>query len=324
MTTSGIFNINKPSGPTSRKVVDQVCRVLGTRKVGHAGTLDPLASGVLVVCFGAATRLIEYVQRGRKTYRAVVRLGVRSDTDDAQGTIEPVVGAVAPHESDVRRAVADLIGEVMQLPPRFSAIKKDGARAYKAARRGEEFDLAPRKVSIYKIDILEYSWPLLSLEIECGGGTYIRSIARDLGEALGCGGMIETLERTRIGPFSLDRAVKLSDLTAENWSDLYLPAGVAVAELPWVELDDANGSRVIQGKSVELAERRDLIVDSTKRGDEPIELALFDVRGTLIAIAELDPVSMSARPRRVFASAEKEANEDRRTTRADQNQSRLD
>ena len=324
MITSGILNINKPLGPTSRKVVDQVCRVLGTKKVGHAGTLDPSASGVLVVCFGAATRLIEYVQRGRKTYRASVRLGVRSDTDDAQGTMEPVVDFVVPTDSDVRAEVAARIGEVFQIPPRYSAIKKDGTRAYKAARRGEEFDLAPRKVSIYKIDIHEYNWPLLALEIECGGGTYIRSIARDLGESLGCGGMIETLERTRVGPFSLDRAVNLSDLTAENWSELYLPAGVAVAELPWVELDDANTARVIQGKGVDLAERRDLIVDSQGLGDEPIELALFDANGKLIAIAELDPVGLTARPRRVFAAMERGVLDDRESSRPEGNRSRLD
>ena len=189
----GILNVNKPSGPTSRDVVNRVARILRRVKVGHAGTLDPLASGVLIVCIGSATRLIEFVQRMPKTYRTVIRLGARSDTLDADGRVTEVEQPRIPDEGEVRRAVACQVGEISQVPPDYSALKVQGRRAHDLARSGQAVDLAPRTVRIDRIELVAYSWPRLELEIDCGGGTYIRSIARDVGEALGCGGLVEVL-----------------------------------------------------------------------------------------------------------------------------------
>ena len=203
-TLNGVLNLNKPGGLTSRAVVDMVVRPLRRTKVGHAGTLDPLATGVLVVCVGTATRLIEYVQRMPKTYRTTVRLGARSDTLDADGTVVAEESPRVPGEPEIRTALAAQVGTIAQIPPQYSALKVQGQRAYDMARAGHSVDLAPRQVLISRIDVLAYAWPRLDLEIDCGSGTYIRSIARDLGEALGCGGLVEVLTRTRIGPFTLD------------------------------------------------------------------------------------------------------------------------
>src|SRR4051812_7138067 len=193
----GVLNLNKPPGATSRDVVNRVVQLERKLKVGHAGTLDPLATGVLVVCVGAATRLIENVQRMPKVYRTVVRLGARSDTLDADGRVTEVEHPEVPDEGGIRAAMADQVGRIAQRPPAFSALKVEGRRAYDLARAGRDVDLAPRPVRIDRIDLLAYAWPRLELEIACGSGTYIRSIARDVGEALGCGGLVDVLVRTR-------------------------------------------------------------------------------------------------------------------------------
>ena len=220
----GVLNLDKPTGVTSREVVDRVARPLRGVKVGHAGTLDPLASGVLVVCVGAATRLIEFVQRMPKTYRTVVRLGATSDTLDADGHVVAVASPRVPKESEVLAALAGQVGTIEQRPPAFSALKVAGRRAYDLARAGLEVELAPRPVTIDRIDLLGYAWPRLELKIACGGGTFIRSIARDVGEALGCGGLVEVLVRTRIGPFTQAEAIDPMSLTAESIPGLLRPA----------------------------------------------------------------------------------------------------
>ena len=203
---TGILNLHKPSGITSRQVVDRVAALLPRVKVGHAGTLDPLASGVLIVCVGAATRLVECIQRMTKTYHAVILLGARSDTLDADGRVTAVESPRVPSDQEVRLAVAGHVGMVAQLPPEFSALWVKGQRAYDLARAGQAVALKPRLVRIDRAELLAYRWPRLELEIDCGAGTYIRSVARDLGETLCCGGLIEKLVRTRIGPFELATA----------------------------------------------------------------------------------------------------------------------
>src|SRR6266849_314652 len=199
---NGLLVVDKPSGMTSRDVVDRAARWFPRRtRLGHTGTLDPLATGILVLCVGAATRLTEYVQRMAKTYHAGLLLGVRSDTDDADGTVLPVVVDVPPSGTQVAEALRSFIGTIDQIPPADSAAKLTGRRAYALARRGEEVVLQPRAVQIHRIDIQQYEYPRLRLEVHCGNGTYIRSLARDLGIVLGCGAMIETLRRTQVGPF---------------------------------------------------------------------------------------------------------------------------
>jgi tRNA pseudouridine55 synthase len=292
---SGVLNLDKPIGMTSRDAVDLVARPLRGNKVGHAGTLDPLASGVLVVCVGAATRLIEYVQRLPKTYRTVVRLGARSDTLDADGRVVEAIDPPVPDEARVRDALAGQVGTIEQLPPQYSALKVGGRRAYDLARAGQEVELAPRPVRIDRVDLLSYAWPRLELEIDCGAGTYIRSIARDVGEALGCGGLVEVLTRTRIGPFTLADAVDPRTLPAAAIPGLLRPVADAVPGLPRVRLSPDQLSAVARGLALPL---RELAPASLAGG----ELALLGPDGALVAIAEADPAGGVARPRRVLIS----------------------
>lgn len=293
---TGLLNIRKPTGCTSRDVVNQVARLVGRTKVGHAGTLDPLASGVLVVCVGKATRLIDFVQRMRKTYRTTVRLGARSDTLDAEGRIEPVESPKVPDAAAVRAALAAQVGRIAQVPPQFSALKVQGRRAYDAARAGQPVRLEPRMVTVYRVDLLRLAWPQLELEVECGSGTYIRSIARDVGEALDCGGLVEVLTRTHVGPFGLETALDPARLTAESLPGLLLPPASAVAELPRLVLSEGELAEVLQGKALD---------PSAQLANVPAggEVALFGPDGILAAIAESLPPAGRLQPRRVLAEA---------------------
>jgi tRNA pseudouridine55 synthase len=289
----GILNLDKPSGITSRAVVDRVTRLLPRIKVGHAGTLDPLASGVLIVCIGSATRLIESIQRMTKVYQTVVRLGARSDTLDAEGRVENVENPRVPSEVEVRQAIAGQIGEIRQLPPEYSALKIKGQRAYDLARAGLAVDLEPRLVRIDRVDLMSYRWPLLELEIACGGGTYIRSIARDVGEALGCGGLVATLVRTRIGPFAIDSSVDPMTLTSSSLAANLRPALDAAPDLPAITLDESQAAAVAQGRALDAAS---LALDSVPHG----EIALLDSDGRLIAIGQGDSSHRTIHPRKVL------------------------
>jgi tRNA pseudouridine55 synthase len=290
---NGILNLDKPSGVTSRDVVDCVARLRRGTKVGHAGTLDPLASGVLVVCVGSATRLIDWVQRMPKTYRAVVRLGARSDTLDADGQVVEVENPTVPTEEEVRRAIASQVGEILQLPPIYSALKIKGQRSYDLARAGRPVDLAPRLVRINRIDLVNFAWPRLELEIDCGTGTYVRSIARDLGETWGCGGLIETLVRTRIGPFTLETATNPASLTQLSLAQDLRPPLDAVPDLPRIVLDQSQVEQVLQGRAVNAASVSSL--QSTHQ-----EVALLSLDGRLIAIAHADALQQTVQPRKAL------------------------
>ena len=215
-TPFGILNVDKPAGLTSRDAVNRVERLFRNVKCGHAGTLDPLATGVLVMCVGPATRLIQYVQRMRKQYRAVFQLGRRSATDDVEGEVELVAGAPEPTRAEVEAALPQFLGDIQQRPPAHSAIKIGGQRAYDLARRGEEFELSARTISIYHLEILRYAYPELELAIECGSGTYVRSLGRDLAAALGTAAVMSALARTAIGDFRVEDAVALDALTNDS------------------------------------------------------------------------------------------------------------
>jgi tRNA pseudouridine55 synthase len=294
-TWCGVLNLNKPAGITSRQAVDRVQRCLRGPKLGHAGTLDPLATGVLVVCVGAATRLIEYVQRMPKTYRTVIRLGASSDTYDADGRVMAVAVPRAPAHAEVEAALKRQVGMILQRPPEFSALKVQGLRAYDLARTGQAVDLAPRQVRVDRIDLIAYEWPRLELEITCGGGTYIRSIARDLGADLGCGGLVEVLKRTRIGTFSLDRAIDLDHVSPDTIADGLRPALEAVAELPCLAVTAEQVSALVQGRELRTATIADAMA-------VPGEVALVGPDGTLIAIGRHHPAAARIRPERVLVT----------------------
>jgi tRNA pseudouridine55 synthase len=289
----GLLVLDKPSGMTSRAAVDRVLRWFPRRsRIGHTGTLDPLATGVLVLCLGNATRLVEYVQLMRKTYRTDLLLGARSDTDDADGTIAPVAGATAADAATVAARVAEFVGAIEQTPPAFSAAKVTGRRAYDLARRGEEVMLRPRPVVIHAINVLRYEYPHLELEVQCGKGTYIRSLARDLGERLGCGALVRTLRRTRIGPFRADEALTL-DADAETARARLLPVEMAVAELPRLVLGESDLKYLCNGQSVAVAR-------TPAEREETKEVAVFDARNRLVVVAVLDPERKRLRPVKVL------------------------
>lgn len=218
MNADGFLVVDKPGDMTSRDVVDIAQRWFPRRtKVGHAGTLDPLATGVLVLCVGAATKLVARVQEMGKTYRSRILLGFTSDTDDAEGTLTAQQTGVIPSEAAIRESLPKFVGEILQQPPRVSALKVAGRRAYDLARQGLEVNLEPRPVRVDAIRMLAYEWPHLDLEIDCGKGTYIRSIARDVGALLGCGGLVQALRRTRIGRFTVEMGVGLDSPPQTLW-----------------------------------------------------------------------------------------------------------
>lgn len=291
---SGVLNLNKPSGWSSRKVVDLVEWCLGPVRAGHSGTLDPLASGVLVVCVGPATRLIEYVQRMRKEYRATVRLGATSDTDDAEGEVREVAGGAVPDLAEVQAVLPQFRGEILQTPPRYSAVRVKGRRAYDLARAGQEAELAPRRVTVYGLELIGYEYPRLELRIECGSGTYIRSLARDVGEALGTGGLLEALVRTKVGRFELAGAVDAETLDREKALDHLLPALECVADLPRVEITGEQLSEIANGRAIAV---EPTAMETTTAGGE---VTLVLEAGDLVGIAEYDAPARLLRPHRVF------------------------
>jgi tRNA pseudouridine55 synthase len=243
--TLGILNINKPSGWTSHDVVARVRRLSGQRRVGHAGTLDPLAEGVLVVMLGRATRLADLVQAGRKTYVARITLGSATSTDDAEGAV--IAEAPVP-AFDIEPVLAHFRGDILQVPPAYSAIKVGGQRAYAVARRGEAVTLEARPVMIYDLRVLGLE--PLTLEVTCSRGTYIRSLARDIARALGTVGHLAHLVRTRVGPFALDDAVALDTLDIDA---ALLPADAALPDAPVARLSLGEAQRIATGQSVPAA-----------------------------------------------------------------------
>ncbi len=248
MSLFGLLNVNKPSGITSRRVVDQVKRLVKPAKIGHAGTLDPLARGVLVIGVGQATRLVEYVQQMPKQYRATFLLGHTSTTEDVEGDVTPLVDAPRPTIEQIRCAATELTGEIQQRPPAYSALKVDGRRAYARARAGEAVELAPRTIHVYRLEVVAYDYPELQLEVECGSGTYIRSLGRDLAEHAGSGAVMSALERTAIGNFTIEDAVATDRLTRQNLTEFLLPAVRAVQDLmPTCVVSDDDVDRLSNG-----------------------------------------------------------------------------
>ncbi len=213
---NGFLVIDKPGGMTSRAVVNRVQLWFPRRtKIGHTGTLDPLATGVLVLCIGTATKLADRVQAMAKQYETRVRFGATSNTDDADGVVVESPAAPIPTREAIEQLLPQFVGLIEQLPPQFSALKVQGQRAYELARRGTEVALQPRPVRVDSIQLVNYEWPWLDLIIDCGKGTYVRSIARDMGERLQVGGIVQSLRRTRVGPFLAEQGVTVHSNASE-------------------------------------------------------------------------------------------------------------
>ncbi|MCO5297330.1 MAG: tRNA pseudouridine(55) synthase TruB [Fimbriimonadaceae bacterium] len=242
----GILLIDKPLGITSHDVVNTVRRRFGTRRVGHAGTLDPLGTGLLVVAVGPATRFLQYLPLEPKEYDAHVTFGRATNTQDAEGEI--VSEAPVPEELEQRlvEVLPNFVGAIRQLPPMFSAVKKAGKPLYVYARKGEEVERATREVYIEAIDLLEVVGEVAHLRVVCSGGTYIRTLAHDVGEAVGCGAFLSSLNRTGVGRFKLEGAVKLDDAGPEH----LLPLREALDPMPVIELDSHRVAHVREGRQV--------------------------------------------------------------------------
>ncbi|MCK5613334.1 tRNA pseudouridine(55) synthase TruB [Candidatus Pacearchaeota archaeon] len=209
----GFLVINKPKDWTSFDVVAKVRNTLNVKKVGHTGTLDPKATGVLVLCVGKATKLAMEITATDKEYVAEITLGSTSTTDDQEGEITPFSeNPNSPSQTDIEKLFPQFTGEIEQIPPIFSAIKIDGKRAYKSARAGEEIKMKSRNVTVHELEILDYKWPVLKLRVHCGKGFYVRSLARDIGKALNVGGYLSALQRTRVGQFTIDQAITVEEV----------------------------------------------------------------------------------------------------------------
>ena len=256
-------------------------------KVGHAGTLDPFATGVLVVCVGPATRLAEYVQSQTKRYTAEITLGANSSTDDIEGEIAPrQLADSPPTEQQVLQVLKRYVGEIQQTPPAHSAVHVNGQRAYALARKGQQVELTPRTVTIHQIELLTYDYPKLRLDVSCGSGTYIRALARDVGETLGVGGYCSQLTRTEVGAFCIESAVAIDGLDPAHH---LLDPMIALSGLPSAVASPAQAKLLANGNAIELPP--DIDVE---------QVAVISQAGRLLAIVRVDAESHMLRPQKVF------------------------
>jgi tRNA pseudouridine55 synthase len=269
----GLLNLDKPAGKTSRDVVNRIQRLCRPLKVGHAGTLDPMATGVLVVALGAATRLVGYVQKMPKRYRATFLLGRSSDTEDVEGQVVEWESPPIPSRQGVEHVLRSFLGEVQQVPPAFSALKVQGRRAYALARQGKPVSLQPRPVRIDEIRVVAYTYPELVLDVQCGSGTYIRSLGRDIAARLRTAAVMSDLRRTAIGDFHASEAVSLDAVSAETLPDLLLSPRRAVSRLPDLRLDEQETRKLRNGG----------FLQNRWQVSAP-ELAGLDADGRLVAI----------------------------------------
>jgi tRNA pseudouridine55 synthase len=279
MAHVGILNLNKPAGWTSRDVVNRIDRLCRPARAGHAGTLDPLATGVLVICVGQATRLIQYVQQMRKVYCATFLLGRASVTDDTDSQVALIDDAPVPSRAAVEHALPQFLGSIPQRPPAHSAIKVGGRRAYKLARQGVAVELAPRTVVVHNIHLAHYEYPELRLRIECGRGTYVRALGRDLAAALSTTAVMSGLERSAVGGFRVEDSVRPDELTSENLSGHLQPALSAVRDMPRVVLNDAQLADIRHGRPAVVS-----VPTAGSSVDANAEWAAVDAAGQLMAI----------------------------------------
>lgn len=287
---SGVLVVDKPVGMTSHDVVQAVRRGTGIRRAGHTGTLDPRASGVLVVLIGPAVRLSEFVSASDKRYQATIRLGSSTDTYDSEGQYSENRPVNHITEEQFEEVLSRFLGEIDQVPPPYSAVKVKGKKAYELARKGEKVELDARKINVYSLELLEWAPPEAVIDVYCSSGTYVRSLANDLGEILGCGAHLVGLRRTKSGQFSLREAVSLRRLqeafTAGDWYQFLIPAADALPDWPLVELSPDEVEKVRHGHRVPA----EADVEGWARG--------VTLQGDLVALMEI--VEGEWQPRKVF------------------------
>ncbi len=291
---SGILNIDKPQGWTSHDVVARVRRLSGQRQVGHAGTLDPMATGVLLVCLGQATRVSEYLMQGRKVYRAAVHLGLSTDTYDAEGQIT-ARAEVNVTLAQLEEALAAFVGQIEQTPPMYSALKHQGTPLHRLARQGKAVERQPRPVEIYTLTLLDWSSPVLTIEVTCSPGTYLRSLAHDLGQRLGCGAHLSGLTRLASGHFTLEEAITMETLSEAfatgRWAELIHPLDEALLDFEALTFGNEAERRIRLGQQVQ--------------GPTPLSspslCRAYSTEGKLIALLQYDAQTGLWQPRKVFS-----------------------
>jgi tRNA pseudouridine55 synthase len=291
----GILNIDKPAGITSFKVIALVRHLTGERRVGHAGTLDPLACGVLPVFFGRATRVIEYLMDTKKTYKAVLQLGVATDTYDIEGSVVRQCDSSLVTRRDVESALELFRGAIEQEPPMYSALKHNGQCLYKLARAGIEVERKKRRAYIYSLKLVEFNPPFLTIEMECSKGTYVRTLANDLGVRLFCGACVTELARLKYGPFDIAEAVALPALEEKfaggGWQNLIYPIDFVMRHWASVIVGDDMGKLIRNGMLVELEHISGAVCD---------KCCAYDNSGNLLAILNFDIETGKWKPQKVF------------------------
>lgn len=301
----GVLNINKPDGMTSMDVVRHIKRASRQKRVGHGGTLDPFATGVIPVCLGQATRMMEFLIDGTRVYRAVVELGVETDTYDVEGTITAQQDASGITREDVEAALEGFKGDIKQVPPMYSALKKNGKRLYELARAGIEVEREARDVEVHNIAVRNWSSPSFEIDVHCGRGFYMRSLAYDLGQILGCGGHLKSLGRLRAGTFTIEDAVDLSEAERlfheGGWEEMVSPLDSVVAHMkaaivgPRIEEMIRNGRSLPPGLRIPLAQPGQ-------------QCRVYGVDGSFVAIMSFDPSAGRWKPDRVFNAGQKAPN----------------
>jgi tRNA pseudouridine55 synthase len=293
----GILNLDKPRGPTSHDVVDSIRTLTGIRRVGHAGTLDPLATGVLLVCIGRATRVTEYLMAGQKAYRARVQLGITTDTYDVEGQVVASVDLVDVSRSRLEAALVHFRGTISQVPPMYSALKHKGTPLYRLARHGVEVERKPRLVEISRLELTDWEPPKCTLEVICSPGTYVRVLVHDLGQALGYGAHLAGLTRLASGDFRVEDAVTLDEFAQAvadgRWSNLLHPIDAALTRFPALHVDADAARRLCSGQAVAL---------SQPSPEEEGEARAYGPDGIFLALVAYDRAADLWRPRKVFCT----------------------
>ena len=296
MSINGIINTNKPKGKTSFSVVSHIKRLSGETHVGHTGTLDPIATGVLPICLGQATRVVQYIMNSDKTYLAEIELGITTDTLDEEGEITQYLDPSGITSEQIERILARFQGVIEQSPPKYSAIKYKGKRSYELARAGKSVQPKPRKVRINSIDLVDLNLPLFTLKVECGKGTYIRSLAHDIGQYLGCGAYLKNLVRTRCGTFDIEDSHSISEI--EECFNL----GIGDKLLHSIDSPILNFQVVILNKETELAVRngRSISLAEDKLHSDEYCRA-YNLNGDFLAVLRFIPDKKLWHPEKVFS-----------------------
>lgn len=307
----GFINIDKPRGVTSFDVVRRIRRAAGTRKVGHAGTLDPNATGVLPIAIGDATRLIDELVDARKRYTAGIVFGVATDTYDVEGDVTATADASDVTPEALSDALSPFLGEIQQRPPAYSAVKREGVTAYRAARAGTPLELEPRPVVVYGVELLDFdrtdpARPVATVDVRCGKGFYVRSLAHEVGERLGVGAHLGSLRRTQVGPFTIDQATPLDEaferLERGDHAGLLLPPDAVIGHWPTVIADEAQVARLRRGMDIVAMPTPPPTPEMA--GPRGLRVRCYDARGELIALLEPGAALGNWHPYRVFPPEE--------------------